>query len=120
MAWPHATPTVTIANAAALSDAADIGGTQLGGRLLGAIIMPADWTAAVLTFQASDDGVTYRNVYDEFGIEYTVQAAVDRHILLDASRFAGVPYLKVRSGTSASAVNQGAERIIKLQLRELP
>ena len=119
MSWPFETVTATIANGASLSGAVDVGGVQLGGRVIVAIITPAAWTTAALTFQASDDGATFRNVYDEYGTEYTVQAAVDRHILIDAARFAGCRSLKVRSGTSGSAVNQGGDRSIGIVLREI-
>lgn len=114
MAWPYVSATATITSGQSLS-----GAVGLGGRLLGALVMPSGWTTAVLTFQASDDGTTFRNVYDEFGNEYTVQAAVDRHILLDPSKFSGCDAIKIRSGTSGAAVNQGADRSIKLQMRDI-
>lgn len=107
-----ATVSATIANGASLSGVVDIG----EGRVLCAIDMPADWTAANLTFQAStaSDG-TYDNLYDQYGTEKTVTAAEDRYIPLDDPAFwLGVRYVKVRSGTAASAVNQGAERVITL------
>lgn len=101
--------TATIASGASLS-----GSVNLGGGRLFAIMMPADWTAADLTFQASVDGTTFYNVYDEEDSEVTVQAAEDRYIILEPARWLGVRYLKVRSGTSGSAVNQGADRAITL------
>jgi hypothetical protein len=105
---------VTIANGASLSGAAFIGGPERGLSLL-KITMPADWTAASLTFQSCDtvDG-TYQNYYAADGTEVTVQAADDRDIGIAAQDFAGVTYLKVRSGTSGAAVNQGAARTIYL------
>lgn len=104
--------TVTIANGASLS-----GAVSLAGLLLVGIVMPASWTAADLTFQASRDGSTYNNVYDEGGLEVTVDAAVSRHIVIDPARFAGCEYLKVRSGTSGVAVNQAAARSLVLIVR---
>ncbi len=107
-----ATVSATIANGASLSGVVDIG----EGRVLCAIDMPADWTAANLTFQAStaSDG-TFDSLYDQYGTEKTVTAAEDRYIPLDDPAFwLGVRYVKVRSGTAASAVNQGAERVITL------
>ena len=107
-----ATVNATIANGASLSGVVDIG----EGKTLCAIDMPADWTAANLTFQAStaSDG-TFDNLYDQYGTEKTVTAAEDRYIPLDDPAFwLGVRYVKVRSGTAASAVNQGAERVITL------
>jgi len=76
------TATVTIANGASLSGAANLGEARIC-----AIMMPADWTAADLTFQASIDGSTFYNVYDEFDTEVTVQAADDRYIILEPARW---------------------------------
>lgn len=105
---------VTIAAAASLSDAAD-----LDGRGVLFLEMPAAWTAAALTFQASSDGVTYQNVYDQSGQELTVQAAAARTITLDTSTLPSVGYLKVRSGTSAAPVVQAADRIVRIVGRVL-
>lgn len=86
-------------------------------RLVG-IAMPATWTAANLTFQAShDNGTTYNNLYDDLGTEMTVTAAASRYITLDPAVFAGINYLKVRSGTSGTPVNQGGDRTITLVTR---
>jgi hypothetical protein len=87
--------TVTIANGASLSGAAEIGqGTLVGIQL-------PTLTNASLSFQGSHDGVTYVEVVDASA------AAV-------AYGVAGVPFLKVRSGTSGSPVAQGAARTISL------
>lgn len=101
--------TVTIANGASLSGAVDLGTSRLAR-----IVMPASWTTANLTFQTSYDGTTYSNLYDSVGNEYTVTAAASRSILVDLKDFIAVRYLKVRSGTSGSAVNQAAARDIVL------
>lgn len=98
----------TIANGASLSDAVD-----LTAGLLVAVQMPAAWTAAVLTFQASHDGVTFADVYDSAGAERSVAAAAGRHITLDSASF-GIRFVKIRSGTAAAAVAQGAERQLRL------
>lgn len=111
------TITTTIANAASLS-----GEISLDAWTLEAIIIPAAWTTASLTFQAAEaSGGTYNNIYDDGGNETTVAAAVDRYISLtgvDKEALAAARWLKVRSGTSGSAVNQGAERTIRLVLRK--
>jgi hypothetical protein len=95
----------TIASGASLSN-----GLALQNNRAIAIQMPSSWTAANLTFQGSYDGNTWDNVYDDSGTEVTVTAAASRYIILDPSVFAGIEYLKIRSGTSGSAVNQGAAR----------
>lgn len=85
------------------------------------INMPAGWDAAGLTFQVSMDGVTYINLYDKFG-EYSISSSVvgaSRSIILPPADFAGVRYMKVRSGTSGTPVNQTADRVISLVVRPL-
>lgn len=101
---------VTIANGESLS-----GEVELGGRVVG-IITPGAWTAADLTFQASDtSGGTFNDVYiSTADTEYTVQAGASRHITIPATDLAGMRFLKVRSGTSGTPVNQAAARTIKL------
>jgi len=105
-----------ITNGASLSTAIDLGITRLSR-----IAMPASWTAANLTFQVSDDGVTYRNLYDSAGTEVQVTAAASRSISLHSlyALFQDVRWLKIRSGTSAAAVNQGAERTLSLVVRSI-
>jgi hypothetical protein len=82
------------------------------------IITPAAWTAAAITFQASPDGVTYYDLWfndAEYTIaSATVATAAARSIVLDPAVFYGIRYLKLRSGTSAAPVNQGAARTITL------
>lgn len=101
----------TIANNASLSSAVSLGYTRVHR-----IAMPATWTTAALTFQSSYDGNTYNDVYTDSG-EYTVSSSVvgaSRTIVLDQSIFYGIKWLKVRSGTSASPVNQAAARTLVL------
>tara|TARA_R100000963_G_C4576397_1_gene59205 strand:- start:114 stop:470 length:357 start_codon:yes stop_codon:yes gene_type:complete len=111
------TITTTIASSASLS-----GEISLDSWTLEAIIMPAAWTTANLTFQAAEaSGGTYNNLYNDGGNEVTVTAAVDRYISLigdDKDSLGTARWLKIRSGTGASAVNQGAERTIRLVLRK--
>lgn len=108
---PPALGTATILSGASLSNA-----LALEDFRLARIFVPVGWTAAVLTFRVSHDDVTYADLYDASGTEYTVQAAASRAILIPIVDFLGVQYLKVRSGTSAAAVNQGADRALKLVL----
>lgn len=103
--------TVTIANGASLSDAAQVDGAALVG-----IVMPAAWTAANLTLQASHDDSTYNNMYDELGTEKTIVASTSRYISLNPADFLGTNSVKVRSGTSGTPVNQGGDRSIILVL----
>lgn len=98
----------TIASGASLSD-----GINLSGHVLTGIYMPAAWTAAAITFQASDDNSTWYNVYFE-GAEVSITVAASQYIVLDPQKYLGIRHLKVRSGTSAAGVNQGADRTVKL------
>lgn len=101
--------TVKILNGESLSNAADL---RLGR--LARISMPASWTTADLTFQVSKDGETYQNLFDYLDVEATAQVAASREVTVDIQPFLSVRFIKVRSGTSSVAVNQGAEREITL------
>ena len=89
------------------------------GHYLAAIIMPAVWTDAPITFQASADGVTYNDVHDTAGTEVTVTVAASRLIVLPPTDWYPVPFLRVRSGPSATPVNQLAARMLTLLARQL-
>lgn len=101
----------TIASGASVS-----GDLDLGTARLGRIVMPAAWTAADLTFQASYDGTAWNNLYDNVGGEYKVVAAASRSMLLPLVDMLSVRYLRLRSGTSATPVVQAAARSIVLVL----
>jgi hypothetical protein len=100
--------TVTIANGASLSGAAHIG----AGTLVG-IQLPT-FTSAALTFQGSADGVTYVEVMDASAAAVTYTASTGAIYIKAPADLVGVPYIKVRSGTSGAAVAQGAARVISL------
>jgi hypothetical protein len=114
----YETVNVVIANGQSLSAELDT-----GGRSIAAIIMPSAWTAAVLTFQGAGalaaGGGVYGDIYDDNGNELTVQASASRAIGLDQSALALSPYqfIKVRSGTSSSGVNQGGARTLQVLLK---
>jgi len=100
--------TMTIANGTALSAAVDFKScTPLR------LYVSAAHTAANYTFQTSADGTNYGDLRDMFGGEVTaVVVAAGDVIALDPATFAGIRYLKLRSGTSGTPVNQGAARTI--------
>lgn len=108
------TPT-TIADNASLSAAVD-----LAGRGISAIIIPSTWvTATVITFQVSLDGSTYYDLYHNVSgtlTEYSVPVAASRYIALEQTKFFGVKFIKVRSGTQGSPVNQTADAGVELPL----
>lgn len=101
---------VTIANGTSVSGAVDL----LGYDFI-AVALPAAWTAADLTFQTSADNVQYRNVYDGAATpaEITVGADADLWVQIPDTIFRQFGrFVRIRSGTSALAVNQGAERTL--------
>lgn len=116
------TPVVTeegcvISNGTSLSNAVPVIGLKLFG-----IVMPSGWDAAGLTILASyDNGSTYipmKSVYDGTEITYVVNAS-GYFPLPNPQVFAAVTNIKVQSGTSASPVNQTADRAIQLVLRSI-
>lgn len=98
--------TVTIAASGTTSAAVAVGaGVPVG------IAFPAALTGTAVTFQVSQDGVTYRNLYDA-GAAYSVTFTASVYEGLKAALFAGAAFVKVVSnGTEA------AERTIELVTR---
>ena len=109
------TTTATIDAGASLS-----AGIRLpNAHYLAAILLPAAWTAAGITFQGSADGVTYGDIHASDGTELTLTVAAGQLVTLTADALRAVPFLKVRSGTAAVAVNQAAARTLTLITRQL-
>ncbi|MGB4101079.1 MAG: hypothetical protein WBK91_04145 [Alphaproteobacteria bacterium] len=109
------TDTAVIANGAALSGVVDSGGMRLVG-----ILTPAAVTGTQMTLQASPDrGVTFFDVYDAAGNEYVISVGVSRFIPLDPAATAGMRYLRLRSGTAASPVNQAQSTTLTLFFRSM-
>lgn len=101
----------TIANGTAITATGfDVG----AGAYVTGILMPAAWTAASLTFQVSIDSANFFDLYDNYGAELVIPAAASRVITVPATLFLGFRYIKVRSGPTASPINQGADRTITL------
>ena len=100
---------------------------DLHGLLLCGIHMPDTWTTANITFQgapsqgastgSTDEPDTFNDMYDASGTEVTVTAAASRYINLDPASYAGARFLKIRSGTTGTPVNQAAARTVVLELR---
>jgi hypothetical protein len=89
------------------------------GYRLAKIFMPSEWTAASLTFTESPaQGGTFHNLYDDASAsaEVTIPAAASETITIsdNKDKLSAMTYFKVRSGTSALPVQQGAERTIGL------
>jgi hypothetical protein len=100
-----------IANGASLSGIVDLGTY----RLFGILMDPTAWTAAALTFQVSIDGVNFYNLFDDTGTEINWTVLAQQFITVAVpAKWLGIRYIKVRSGTSATPVNQGGARALNL------
>lgn len=104
--------TASIANGASLTDAIDLGANRLHR-----IIMPSSWTTAALSFQVSYDGTNFADLFNKDGevsLAATSVVAASRSIVVDQTAFYGVRWLKIRSGLTGAAVNQGGARSLIL------
>lgn len=100
--------TATIASGASVSATVDLSNAVLTG-----IIMPAAWTAADLTVEVSHDGTAWIGLaYDATATQCNniTTPAVDTAHAFDVRAMAPYQYIRLRSGTTASPVNQGADR----------
>lgn len=91
---------------------------NLRGFVPKGILMPAAWGAASVTFQAAEaEAGTYQDLYDSAGTEVSVTVAGGRAVGFSTAvqdLLAGVAFVKLRSGTTAVPVNQGANRALIL------
>jgi hypothetical protein len=108
--------TVTVANGASLSGAAQL--LPPNGRLVG-VITDAAWDTNAMTFQVSVDGTTYVNLYNA-GTEYSMAGIVaSAYNAVNPDVFSGARYVKVRSGTAGTAVNQVGDAVVTLVMWKL-
>lgn len=111
--------TATIADGASLSDAVDLG----AGLSLVGIVVPSTWTAAPISFAASLTLVgTYYPLYTAAGAEVvtgSIAGGTAVWIALDPADFAGIRYLKLRSGTVAAPVTQSGGDTLVLVVRAI-
>lgn len=101
---------VTIASGGTVSSALNL--TTSGHCVVG-LITPGTLTGTSFTFQASADGSTYNALYDKNGSQYSVTVSTSRYIYLPPADFAGIPYLKIVSGSTES----GGDRVITIVTR---
>jgi hypothetical protein len=103
----------TIAASASISSSVDL----RYGALVG-VYVPAVWTSADITLQASRDGVNFQNVRNVSGDDFLVQAGAGNcFIPLVPLELQGAKHVRLRSGTASSPVNQAAERELILVTR---
>jgi len=109
------TATVTIADTASLSDAADL--SALGVPI--AIVTDAAWDTNAVTFQGSVDGVTFSDLRVT-GTEVSIAGVVASSMEpLDPHQFLACQHLKVRSGTAAVAVAQAGDTVVTIVCRPI-
>lgn len=111
----------TILAGKTMSDGLDCSGSSRVSR----IIMPSAWTAAALSIQLSNDGVTFNDLYNVASPNFTpfpvtVAGPKENSIIsLPVGFGASVSWLRLRSGTFAAPVPQAADRIFKVVV-EMP
>ena len=101
----------TIASGAALTGAISLDRNTILG-----IGIPATWTAATLTFQASMDNVTFYDMRNAEGTELEVPVTAGDWIAFNPDDLRSPLYVKIRSGTSAVPVNQAADRVLDVAI----
>lgn len=100
--------TTSISNAGTVSTAVNTGGAVLVG-----IQMPAAFTGTALTFQAATGpSATYQQVVDSSGSAISYTVAAGKYVAVDPTKFHGVQYLKVVSGSA-----EGGARSLTLMLK---
>ena len=112
---------LTIPSGQSISNAMEIP-SNLGAVRLG---MAPAWTSAALSFQISNDGVTFLDLYHAVQtaqgswttFEVTLSPVVPgTSLLLPTAGATNVGWLKLRSGTRLQPINQEADRTFTLVL----
>lgn len=99
------------------SGQSESGPVYLGnGMSLVGLKMADAWTAAPLQFSASPDGVTWYNMCTQAGAPLSIAGALQVNYLYGLDYYTTLPWrwVKIRSGPPGGAVNQTANRTLKL------
>lgn len=114
----RASSTASIANGASVSGSIDLTMTALLG-----FIVPAAWTAAALNIEVSADNATWATAGVFDGNSSTVSSwsalTAGAAYAVDAAAMLPWRYARLRSGTAAAPVNQGAQRDFTIITRAL-
>ncbi len=104
---------------APIAAGASLTGTlNLGCMTLHGVIVPTNWTAADLTFQASNDGgTTWYEVYSNANQEVDYPVTPGSWVVIDPELWRGPNCLRVRSGTKAVPVAQVTYVALQLVLQ---
>lgn len=109
----YSTTTATIDTNTSVSDSLDLGDSRIIG-----FMFPSAWTAASVTFLTWNPVLSgWGTIEENDGNELTYVVTDSVYVIADPTHFAGVRYLKIRSGTSTAPVNQGDDRSIAAVLR---
>lgn len=88
---------------------------DLTGFAVTGIVMPATWVAAGITMLTSDaEAGTFLPVHDAAGTEMLITVAASRFVALSPDATSSLRWVKLRSGTTATPVDQTAERALTL------
>ena len=102
--------TVKISNGGTVSTAADFHSTVFSG-----IVLPAAFSGATITFQASADGVTYQTLYNDSNTAITITVTQARTYAFKADLMNQLGAWRFVKVVSAGA--EGADRYIVLWAR---
>lgn len=111
MAAPSATTTAAIASGTSLSSPID-----LSKGALVYMLTPSAWTAADLTFQISEDNITFYDLFDNAGFELKRTITPGVAVLVDTKWTEAAMWIKLRSGSRVKPINQAADRPFTLML----
>ena len=109
--------TTTIPSGSSVSPAVDLQNTALVG-----FFAPAAWTTAALQIQASADGSTnWGPIIDQYGSAISSWTALTAlyPYSIDSAAMLPFRYIRFLSGTVATPVNQGADRVFTVLMRPL-
>lgn len=113
---PRSITTATIENGTSISSPIECSNSTMFG-----FIMPAAWTTAALNLEASTDGTTWvtAGLFDSAGGAVSSWAAptAAAGYTVDIVNMLPWKFVRFRSGTAASAVNQGAARVFTVITR---
>lgn len=109
--------TTTIASGSSVSDS-----VPLQRRPVVGIYVPIAWTEAVLTFQTSEDGVTFVDVVDETGARVTLTPGSGAGAFIRVGHpdaWTGMKNMRIRSGTASSPVTQASTVVLTVVVRDI-
>jgi hypothetical protein len=106
---PPAGIQITIPAGQSLSDAAD-----LRTSTLVMILIPTTWADANVSFQVSDDNVTFYDLFQTLGLELQRAALAGTAIVINQADTQGAVYFKVRSGSRGVPIVQSADQVLTL------